>query len=70
MKTFNNFVDRLQDKIFEETSLYLNDVMGSNEWDEELHQVHGVIMWNAVVAVAKRMEIKPYDNEWKETLQK
>ena len=74
MKTFNNFVDRLQDKIFEETSLYLNDVMGYDhrcgEWDEELHQVHGVIMWNAVVAVAKRMGIKPYDNEWKETSQK
>ena len=44
MKTFNNFVDRLQDKIFEETSLYLSDVIGTKEWDEEFHQVHGIIM--------------------------
>jgi hypothetical protein len=57
MNEFNNFVDYLQDKIFEETSLYLNDVVGSNEWDEELHQVHGIIMWNAVEAIAKKMGI-------------
>jgi len=70
MSTFDNFVDRLQDKIVEETSLYLDDVIGGADWDEELHQAHGIIMWNAVVAVAKRMGIKPYDNEWKETSQK
>jgi len=58
MKTFNNFVDRLQDKIFEETSLYLSDVIGTKEWDEEFHQVHGIIMWNAVEAVAKKIGIK------------
>jgi len=57
MNEFNNFVDNLQDKIFEETSLYLSDVVGSNEWDEELHQVHGIIMWNAVEAIAKKMGI-------------
>jgi len=69
MNEFNNFVDYLQDKIFEETSLYLNDVVGSNEWDEELHQVHGIIMWNAVEAIAKKMGINVIHNS-KETLQK
>ena len=58
MSTFDNFVDRLHDKIIEETSLYLNDVIGNNEWDEELHQAHGIIMWNAVEAIAKKMGIK------------
>jgi hypothetical protein len=57
MNEFNNFVDNLQDKIFEETSLYLNDVVGSKDWDEELHLVHGIIMWNAVEAIAKKMGI-------------
>ena len=57
MNEFNNFVDHLQDKIFEETSLYLSDVIGSADWDEELHQVHGIIMWNAVEAIAKKMGI-------------
>lgn len=56
-KEFDNFVNRLQDKIFEETSLYLSDVIGSADWDEELHKAHGVIMWNAVEAIAKKMGI-------------
>jgi len=58
MSTFDNFVDRLHDKIIEETSLYLDDVIGNADWDEELHRAHGVIMWNAVEAIAKKMGIK------------
>ena len=54
MNEFNKFIDHLQDKIFEETSLYLSDVIGKEDWGEELHEVHGIIMYNAIEAIAKR----------------
>jgi hypothetical protein len=57
MSEFKNFTNHLQDKIFEETSIYLSDVIGSYEWGEEAHEVHGTIMWNAVEAIAKEMGI-------------
>jgi len=55
MSEFKNFTEHLQDKIFEETSIYLSNVIGSDEWGEEFHDAHGAIMWNAVEAIAKRM---------------
>ena len=54
---FNNFTDHLYDVIFEETSKYLSDCVGTNEWGEELHEAHGIIMYNAVTALAKKMDI-------------
>ena len=52
---FDNFTDRLYDVIFEETSKYLSDVVGGDDWGEELHNAHGIIMWNAVAKIAKDM---------------
>ena len=54
---FNNFTDHLYDVIFQETSNYLSDCIGSDGWGEELHETHGVIMYNAVKALAKTMKI-------------
>ena len=53
MNEFETFVSRLQDKIFEETSTYLSDVIGTKDWGEEGHAIHGLIMYNAVKAIAK-----------------
>jgi len=53
MNEFETFVSRLQDKIFEETSMYLSDVIGTEDWDKEGHDIHGLIMYNAVKAIAK-----------------
>lgn len=54
---FNNFVDHLYDKVFQETADYLSDCIGTDEWGEELHETHGTIMYNAVEALAKTMKI-------------
>jgi hypothetical protein len=53
MNEFETFVSRLQDKIFEETSTYLSDVIGTKDWGKEGHAIHGLIMYNAVKAIAK-----------------
>ena len=55
---FNNFVDHLYDKVFQETADYLSYCIGTDEWGEELHEAHGTIMYNAVEALAKIMNIK------------
>lgn len=55
---FNNFVDGLYDVVFQETAKYLSDCVGSDGWGEELHETHGTIMYNAVEALAKIMNIK------------
>jgi len=57
MSEFKDFTSHLRDKIFEETSIYLSDVVGSYEWGEEVHEAHGLIMYNAVEAIAKEMRI-------------
>ena len=57
MKEFNNFTDHLCDIIFEETSEYLSDCVGRNDWGEELHETHGIIMHNAIESLAKRFGI-------------
>ena len=54
---FDNFTDHLYDVIFEETSNYLSDCIGSDGWGEDLHEAHGVIMYNAIEALAKKMKI-------------
>ena len=50
---FENFTSHLQDKIFEETSIYLSNVIGTEDWDKEGHAIHGVIMYNAIKAIAE-----------------
>ena len=54
---FDNFTDHLYDVIFQETSNYLSDCIGSDGWGEDLHEAHGVIMYNAIEALAKKMKI-------------
>ena len=50
---FENFTSHLQDKIFEETSIYLSNVIGTEDWDKEGHTIHGIIMYNAIKAIAE-----------------
>ena len=50
---FENFTSHLQDKIFEETSIYLSNVIGTEDWDKEGHAIHGIIMYNAIKAIAE-----------------
>ena len=50
---FENFTDHLYDVIFQETSNYVSDCIGSDGWGEELHEVHGIIMFNAIEALSK-----------------
>ena len=60
---FDNFTENLRDMIFEQTSEYLSDCVGSEDWGEELWDVHGRIMWNAVAKIAKDMGFKNIENE-------
>ncbi len=54
---FENFTDHIQDVIFQKTSEYLSDCVGTNDWGEELHEAHGLIMYNVVKAISKTMKI-------------
>ncbi len=54
---FENFTKHIQDLIFEETSKYLSDCVGTNKWDKDLHATHGLIMYNVVKAMSKKMNI-------------
>jgi hypothetical protein len=53
---FNNFTDHLYDVIFQETANYISDCIGSDGWGEELHETHSIIMYNAVMALAKKIK--------------
>ena len=55
---FENFKDYIHDIIFQKTSEYLSDCVGTNDWGEELHEAHGLIMYNVVKAIGKKMNIK------------
>ena len=55
---FENFKEYLHDIIFQQTSEYLSDCVGTNDWGEELHEAHGLIMYNVVKAIGKKMNIK------------
>ena len=62
MNEFKYFTSHLKNRIFEETSMYLSDVVGTDGWkvisaSEEVQEVHGIIMYNAVEAIAKEMGI-------------
>lgn len=57
---FEAFTDGLYDVIFEETSKYLSDCIGSEDWGEELHNAHGIVMWNAVAKIATNMGLKQH----------
>jgi len=35
----------------------------SDDWGEELHNAHGITMWNAVAKIAKDMGFKNIENE-------
>jgi hypothetical protein len=50
---FDNFVDELYDVVFQKTANYVSDCIGSDGWGEELHETHGIIMYNAIEALAK-----------------
>ena len=54
---FDNFTYHLYNVIFQETCNYISDCVGSDGWGEELHEAHGVIMYNAIEALAKTMKI-------------
>ncbi len=54
---FENFTDHMQDVIFQQTSAYLTDVLGTEDWSEELHGAHGLLMYNVVKAISKKMNI-------------
>lgn len=60
MNEFENFTDHLLDIIHQQTSRYLTDVVGSEDWGEELHNAHGIIMFNAVAKIAKDMGLKQH----------
>ena len=60
---FDNFTDGLYDVIFQETANYLRDCIGSEGWAEELHNAHGIIMFNAVAKIAKDMGLKQHFND-------
>ncbi len=47
----------MQDVIFQQTSMYLTDVLGTEDWGEEVHGAHGLIMYNVVKAIVKKMNI-------------
>lgn len=57
---FEHFTEHLKDVIFQQTSEYISDCVGSEDWGEELHNAHGIVMWNAVAKIAKDMGLKQH----------
>lgn len=55
---FDGFTDHLHNVIFQQSVDYLSDCVGTSDWGEELHEAHGLIMYNAVESIAKTMKIK------------
>jgi hypothetical protein len=51
-----HFTDHLYDIVFEETSKYLSDCVGTDDWGEELHETHGLIMYNAIKLLSKTIK--------------
>lgn len=54
---FEHLTDHLYDIVFEETSKYLSDCVGTDGWGEELHEAHGLIMYNAIKSLSKTMKV-------------
>lgn len=54
---FEQLTDHLYDIVFEETSKYLSDCVGTDSWGEELHETHGLIMYNVIKSLSKTMKI-------------
>ena len=54
---FENFTDHLYDVIFQESVEYLSNCVGTSDWGEELHEAHGLIMYNAIESLSKTMKI-------------
>ncbi len=57
MTEFENFTHHIQDTIFQQTSEYLSDCVGNTKWGKDLHASHGLIMYNVVKAISKKMNI-------------
>ena len=61
MKThFEKFSDELFDVIFQETCEYMSDVIGTKEWGEEKHDLHGEILYRVVEKIYKDMTKNKY----------
>lgn len=59
MKTsFEKFSDAMFDVIFQETCNYVSDVLGTEEWGEDYHELHGDILYRVVEKLYKDMTKK------------
>lgn len=56
---FNSLVDNAYDLLFEETCEYISDFVGNDKWGEELHNLHGEIMYNLIVELYESFTSKP-----------
>lgn len=47
--------NRVYDSIFQQTCDYLSDMLGTDQWGEEKHDLHGDIMYRVVEKIYNDM---------------
>ena len=55
---FEEFSDQMFDIIFQHLCDYMSDILGTDGWGEEYHELHGDIMFRVVEKIYKDMTPK------------
>lgn len=58
MTNFNEFTQKMFDGLFQHTADYVSDLLGTENWGEEYHDLHGDIMFRVVESLYKDMTNK------------
>lgn len=58
MNSFEAMSNRVYDSIFEQTCDYLSDMLGTDQWGEEKHDLHGEILYSVVEKIWENMNTK------------
>jgi len=58
MNSFEAMSNRVYDSIFEQTCDYLSDMLGTDQWGEEKHDLHGEILYSVVEKIWEDMNTK------------
>ena len=58
MSSFEAMSRRVYDSIFQETSDYISDMLGHENWGEDKHDLHGEILYSVVEKIWEEMNTK------------
>jgi hypothetical protein len=58
MNSFEAMSNRVYDSIFQQTCDYLSDMLGTDQWGEEKHDLHGEILYSVVEKIWEDMNTK------------